>query len=105
VHVKHAELVGTATLSESVARAIVEGAEAVLVTGTRTGEAPRLDDLDDARRAAAGRAPVYVASGLDADNAATLRSRSDGAIVGTALKRGARIDRDRARRVVDAWRA
>ena len=104
VHVKHAALVGDAPLAASVVRAVDEGAGAVLITGTRTGEPPLLRDLSEARAAAAGRAPIYLASGLDADNAATLREHCDGAIVGTALKDGPRVGLDRSRRVVDAWR-
>jgi membrane complex biogenesis BtpA family protein len=105
VHVKHAELVGGGTLAASARRAVDEGAAAVLVTGTRTGEPPTRADLEEAQAALAGRAPVWIASGLDADNARALAPLCDGAIVGTALKTGARVDRDRARRVVNAWRA
>jgi len=122
VHVKHAELVprtpsgtpqgrrglhgvvGDLSLAASVGRAVDEGAGAVLITGTRTGEPPVVSDLSEARKAAAGRAPIYLASGLDADNAGSLRPHCDGAIVGTALKDGPRVSAERARRVVDAWR-
>ena len=47
---------------------------------------------------------ISVASGLDADNARALRARSDGAIVGTSLKQGPRVDPARALAVVHAWR-
>jgi len=104
VHVKHAELVSGGSLAASATRAVDEGAAVVLVTGPRTGEPPTAADLGEARTALAGRAPVWLASGLDADNAPALRRLCDGAIVGTSLKAGARVDRDRARRVVDAWR-
>jgi membrane complex biogenesis BtpA family protein len=105
VHVKHAELVGGEALAGSAARAVDEGAAAVLVTGTRTGEPPTAADLEEARAAVRGRAPVWLASGLDAGNARALRRLCDGAIVGTALKNGARVDLARARRVVETWRA
>lgn len=104
VHVKHAELVGGEALADSAVRAVDEGAAVVLVTGTRTGEPPTASDLDEARSALRGRAPVWLASGLDADNARALGRLCDGAIVGTALKSGARVDPSRARRVADAWR-
>jgi membrane complex biogenesis BtpA family protein len=100
VHVKHAELEpGSASLAESARRAVAAGSDAVLVTGARTGEPPSLDDL------AAGRAgrPVIVGSGLTPALAATLSAHADGAVVGTALKEGARIARARAAEMVEAW--
>jgi membrane complex biogenesis BtpA family protein len=104
VHVKHAELLGGGELGASVGDAIREGSAAVLVTGERTGMPPAIADLDEACRVAAGRAPVFAASGLDEANAGELRAHCDGAIVGTALKDGSRVSAQRARDVVRAWR-
>ncbi|MBI2897928.1 MAG: hypothetical protein HYY06_30495 [Deltaproteobacteria bacterium] len=104
VHVKHAELVCAKDLAASVDDAIKEGSAAVLVTGERTGTPPAVGDLDEARRVAAGRVPVYAASGLDATNASELGAHCDGAIVGTAMKEGPRVSVERARRIVGAWR-
>jgi predicted TIM-barrel enzyme len=39
-----------------------------------------------------GEFPIWLGSGLAADNAASLWPRCDGAIVGTACKRGGRVD-------------
>jgi hypothetical protein len=105
VHVKHAELAEHATLTESAERAVREGSDAVLITGARTGEPPDVGDLLAARRAVAGRRPVYVGSGLRPELAASLEPHADGALVGTALKRGDRIDAARAEAMVEAWRA
>jgi uncharacterized protein len=105
VHVKHAELLGDRPLAQSVDLAIEQGAGAVLITGERTGQPPTTGDLEQARHAAAGRAPIFVASGLDPDNAMRLRSRCDGAIVGTSLKVGDALSPDRAGRMVAAWKA
>ena len=104
VEVKHAERADEQTLETSVARAIDEGASAILVTGQRTGEPPSITDLQIARRVARGRAPVLIASGLTKNNAAELRMYADGAIVGTALKVGDRIGGGRAAEIVHAWR-
>jgi membrane complex biogenesis BtpA family protein len=101
VHVKHAELVGGEEIGASARRAVAEGSDAVLVTGSRTGEAPAIEDL----RAAAAGVPVLVGSGLTAENASALAPFCDGALVGTALKRAGRVDRERARAVVAAWRS
>jgi len=100
VQVKHAELLDTRSLAESARRAFAAGADAVLVTGTRTGEPPLVDDL----RAARVGGPIYIGSGLDADNAGRLAPHCDGAIVGTSLKEGARISRVRVAQLVEAWR-
>jgi hypothetical protein len=75
----------------------------LLVTGEGTGAAPEVEEVREARRAA-GRAPLLVASGIDADNAAALLAFADGCIVGSALKEGgdARngVDVARARHII-----
>jgi membrane complex biogenesis BtpA family protein len=104
VQVKHAEVLEPRPLAVSAGRAFAEGADAVLVTGARTGEAPRRDELG-AARSADGDSVTLIGSGLDAANASTLAAHADGALVGTALKRGERIDAERTAKVVAAWRA
>ena len=58
-------------------------------------------------RAAVPGVPVWVASGVDADNAALFRDACDAAMVGTALHRdrvlSAPLERDRVRAVVEAF--
>jgi membrane complex biogenesis BtpA family protein len=91
-HVKHATPLGNASLSDSVSDLVLRGgADAVIITGRATGVAPLAMPLEQARAAAAGR-PVLIGSGLDSENAARLLPLADGAIVGTSLKHGARID-------------
>lgn len=65
-------------------------ADAVLVTGKTTGRAPEADHFD-AVVAAAGGAPVLVASGVTAANVAGF-STANGFIVGSSLKVDGRID-------------
>jgi len=102
VHVKHADLMEERSIAESARLAIASGADAVIVTGTRTGEPPRVEDVSEV--AAAAR-PVLIGSGLTPSFASTYASLSDGALVGSALKRGDRIDASLARDMVRAWRA
>ena len=89
-------------LEEEVAELVDRGAlaDAVLVTGSATGAAVELGDLDRVRLAT--RAPVFAASGATEETAASLLARCDGIIVGTAIKRGGRagnaVDLVRARR-------
>lgn len=106
VHVKHSEILSKATIEESSVLAVESGAAAVLVSGNQTGEAPVNTDLS---RAAAGLraknivAPVIIASGLRPDNADTLCRLSDGAVVGTCLKDGDRISKERVQALVKEW--
>lgn len=92
VFVKHATPLGDTPLEEAarelVGRALADG---VLVTGAATGSAPDAAVVA-AVRGAVGDAPVLVASGVTFENAATLCEHADGAIVGTALKQGGRVD-------------
>jgi membrane complex biogenesis BtpA family protein len=104
VHVKHADLVSTASIEESARAAIACGSDAVVVTGAFTGLEPDVGDLDRVR-AAIGPAPVAIGSGLTPENAAVLARHADLAIVGTSLKEGDRVSAARVRRAVDAWRA
>jgi membrane complex biogenesis BtpA family protein len=112
VHVKHATPLGRETLAEAVRDNVLRGlADAVIVSGPRTGVPPTASDLREAREAASG-TPVLIGSGLSADNARELLPLADGAIVGTALERDGRtaepVDLERVRRmrkVFDALRA
>lgn len=83
-------------------------ADAVLVTGAGTGLAADPERLR-AVRAAAGGAPVYVASGATEPDLPGLAALCDGVIVGSALRDGGKaggpIDPDRARRFAAAFRA
>jgi uncharacterized protein len=91
VQVKYARMLVDRSLSESARLARDKGADAIVVTGSVTGEAPSLRDLEEAKRGA-NELPVLVGSGLDATNARSLFTVADGAIVGTSLKTGSDID-------------
>jgi len=108
VLVKHASPLAPVDPAEVAADLVGRGgADALIVTGTRTGGA-----VDPARvravRAAAGRAPVLLGSGVRAGTVADLLPLADGAIVGSALERGGRagnpVDAARVRVFAAAWR-
>jgi len=86
-----------------VRRAEELGAEAVVVSGTRTGRAVPAEKVAEAKHVAAK--PVFVGSGVDAANVERLLSIADGAIVGTYFKRGGflsnPVDVDRVRQLMD----
>jgi hypothetical protein len=95
IQVKYATLLEERTLAESARLAAIFGADAVVVTGDRTGDAPQPDQLAAAAAgvAASGKfIPVLIGSGLTTGNAGTLLRQCNGAIVGTALMRERKID-------------
>jgi uncharacterized protein len=99
VHVKHASPLSRETIGEAAADTVQRGlADVVIVSGAATGQAPSADLVRDVR-AAVGRTPVLLGSGVDARNAKELLAHADGAIVGTALKRQGRVENE-----VDAQR-
>ena len=108
VQVKHAVPLAERPLDEEV-QDLVErgGADAVIVTGPRTGAEVGREILERVRRAASD-TTVLVGSGANAQNIGRLLVLANGVIVGTALKRGghttAPIDPRRAARFVAAAR-
>ena len=91
VHVKHATQLSDATLAESAAELAGRAlADALIVSGRATGSAPGAEEV--AEVAGAARVPLLVGSGLDLSNAGALLEHAQGAIVGTALKRGGRVE-------------
>jgi hypothetical protein len=96
VHVKHAELLETKSITESVKQAVANGADGIIITGRQTGEAPDIEDLKEAKLAT-GQIPVLIGSGLNHSNCHELMQDCDGAIVGTALKIGQYVDAQKVR--------
>ena len=84
------------------------GADALIVSGRMTGDAPDVAKLREAK-ALAGDRPVLVGSGADERNVATFLDAADGVIVGTSLKYGGdcanAVDVERVRRFVSAARS
>ena len=63
----------------------------LILSGSGTGAAVDVAFVDTVR-AAVGKFPIWLGSGLSKDNADALWPRCDGAIVGTSCKRGGRTD-------------
>jgi membrane complex biogenesis BtpA family protein len=93
IQVKYARMIIERPLAESASLACEKGADAVVVTGDVSGDAPGVTQLN---AAAAGTRdfdiPVLIGSGLDGANAAALIAQSHGAIVGTSLMRDRAVD-------------
>jgi uncharacterized protein len=84
IQVKYAQMLAPRAPAESARLAREQGADAIVVTGARTGHAPTPHEVLAAREGA-GDCPVLVGSGLDPGNARELLRVADGAIVGTSL--------------------
>jgi membrane complex biogenesis BtpA family protein len=88
IQVKYAVMVEPRPLAESARLAAEKGADAIVVTGDASGDAPAIQHLRDA----AGDVPVLIGSGLTPGNAETLLAECDGAIVGTSIIRDGSVD-------------
>jgi len=91
IHVKHAELLKKNTIEESALEAIKFGADALIVTGKWTAQAPILSDLIAVKNTVKD-FPILIGSGVDSKNVKELFEYVDGAIVSTSLKEGDNID-------------
>jgi membrane complex biogenesis BtpA family protein len=92
VHVKHASPLLQRPIREAALDLVERGlADVLIVSGSRTGEPPSVDDLASVRDIAG----VVIGSGVTAENAGELLPAADGAIVATAF----RVDGDVRNRV------
>ena len=91
VAVKHSAALGDRSLGDEVEDTVERGvADAVIVSGSSTGKPTVLEDVRTVK-SHAGSAAVYVGSGVDELTVEGLLEVADGAIVGTAFKRGAKV--------------
>lgn len=87
VHVKHGAhaIVADRSIAELTRDVEFFNADAVIVTGQRTGDAAAALELRQVREATS--LPLLVGSGVTKDNVATIMSLADGVIIGSSLKR------------------
>ena len=86
-HSSHA-ITADLSLADTAHAAEFMRADAVIVTGTVTGDPPGLEDVQGVK--AATRRPVVVGSGVTAANIGSFAASADAFIVGSSLKRGGR---------------
>ena len=102
-HSAHA-ITGDLVLADLVAGHEFMGADAVIITGSHTGQAVSVHDLEAARQA--GGLPVVVGSGATADSLPDLLGHADAVIVGSAIKKDGHwaneLDPERIRSFVEA---
>ncbi len=94
VHVKHGAPLARRPIADEAEDAWSRGgADALIVSGRSTGDAPRSSDLVLVRERLP-EAMVLIGSGLTAQNAGELLRHADGAICGTALKREGKVENE-----------
>lgn len=90
VHVKHAVTLGDWPIDIAARDTLERGlADALIISGTGTGEAAEVSDLEQVRRACPA-AKILLGSGVTAENVRGY-SQADGFIVGSSLKRNGRL--------------
>ncbi len=72
-------------LETSAIQAVQNGADALVVTGERTGKKTPKEKIVRVKRVS-GEVPIFIGSGFDITNAEELLPYADGVIVGTSLK-------------------
>lgn len=76
--------------------------DAVVVTGSATGRAPRLSDVEEVKKHC--RLPVILGSGIDASNISEFYEAADGFIIGSYFKHDGHwantVDRERVERLM-----
>ena len=98
IQVKYASMLIKRSIKKSAKLANFHHADAIVISGDETGDAPVIHDLKDAKSGAD--IPVIIGSGFDADNAKKLLSHCDGAIVGTALMKNKIINADNVEKLL-----
>lgn len=87
IHVKHSKILSEYSIVESAKMAIGKSADALIITGRWTGEAPDLKEIKEVREFV-GDFPILCGSGIDSRNVNVLFDIADGAIVSTSVKDG-----------------
>ena len=103
VHVKHARPISELDLATAAKDLAARGgADAIIVSGTRTGSPVAIEDLKTVKHAVD--CPVFIGSGLNFENATALLPYADGAIVATVTLKngqlGQAVDRQRAEKLM-----
>lgn len=84
IQVKHAQMLVPRPIAESARAAAAAGADAIIITGTWTGDPAKIEDVRVAHGAVS--IPILTGSGTTAENIAAYLPYLSGCIVGTTLK-------------------
>lgn len=91
VHVKHAVPLGPLSIEQAARDTLDRGlADALIISGTGTGHAAEVSDLEKVRRACPS-AKILLGSGVTVENVASYAAAADGYIVGSSLKKNGKL--------------
>lgn len=91
VHVKHAVPLGDWRIEEAASDTLERGlADVLIVSGTGTGKAVDIDDLERVRHACPD-AKILLGSGVTVENVHQFLPKADGFIVGSSLKQNGKL--------------
>ena len=85
IDVKHTTALVKENIDELAYRAIAEGADAIILTGTKTGENPEIGEVKRIREIV-GDFPIVVGSGINSKTVKQYLKYANGAIVGSSIK-------------------
>lgn len=92
VHVKHAVPLGGWPIEDAAQDTLERGlADALIVSGTGTGKAVDIEDLNRVRVACPS-AKILLGSGVTTENANQFLEKADGFIVGSSLKKNGKLE-------------
>ncbi len=90
IHVKHSEVLTGEPIIVTAKRAIAAGADALIITGKWTGDAPDVTEIKEVRDAVVD-FPIFCGSGVDEKNIMKLYTYANGSIVSTSIKEDSEI--------------
>lgn len=91
INVKHTYPIINQSIEYSVDEAIKAGADALILTGIKTGKSPTVEDAKKFKKMA-GEKSVFIGSGIKENNIRDFLNYADGVIVGTSIKENGQID-------------
>ena len=86
IDVKHTTALVKEDIVELAYRAKEAGADAIILTGNKTGENPRKEEITRVRQALGNEFPLIIGSGFNSKNARQYLEYVDAAIVGSSIK-------------------
>ncbi|MBT3584861.1 MAG: BtpA/SgcQ family protein [Halobacteriovoraceae bacterium] len=101
IQVKYATLLEEGkTLAQSASQAREKGSSGIVVSASKTGSAPTVEEVLAAKEGAQT-TPVLIGSGLDCQNVTSLFTAADAAIVGSSMMTDGRIVQQKVIDLVD----
>jgi len=101
IQVKYKKMVTPRSLTASAKIAIANGTDGLIITGAATGQETPTESLAEVRKSFPD-FPIFVGAGASSSNIQEQFSIATGAIVGSSIKIGNRIDLAKAKKLVNS---